>query len=131
MEGPNVGSEVHAESCSTRVIVLNVAHLRRLLGEYVAHYHHDRTHCGLDKQTPGRRAVQTRATTAATVIGLPRIGGLSHPYDRREAAESAALQYSAPTCTPFGVAMTGAPPLPWVRRWPRALSSSRDSTLAR
>ncbi len=69
-----------------RVIVLNEAHLRRLLGEYVAHYHDDRTHCGLDKQTPGRRAAQTRPTTAAKVIGLPRIGGLSHRYDWREAA---------------------------------------------
>jgi putative transposase len=40
------------------VIVLNEVHLRRLHGGYIAHYHDDRTHCGLGKETPGQRAVQ-------------------------------------------------------------------------
>jgi transposase InsO family protein len=68
------------------VIVLSEAHLRRLLTEYVAHYHADRTHCGLGKETPGRRAVQPRPSPQAKVIALPRIGGLSHRYEWREAA---------------------------------------------
>ena len=37
------------------VIVLNERHLKRLMAEYVRHYHDDRTHLGLDKQTPGGR----------------------------------------------------------------------------
>ena len=68
------------------VIVLNEAHLRRLLAEYVAHYHEDRTHCGLGKETPGRRAAQPRPPSQAKVMALPRIGGLSHRYEWREAA---------------------------------------------
>jgi putative transposase len=34
------------------VIPLNEQHLRRLLLEYLAYYHDDRTHIGLEKQTP-------------------------------------------------------------------------------
>ena len=42
------------------VIVLNRRHLKRLINEYVRYYHEDRTHLGLDKQTPaGRNAAKT------------------------------------------------------------------------
>ena len=68
------------------VIVVNEGHLRRLLAEYVAHYHRDRTHCGLGKQTPGRRAVQQRPSALAKVTAVPCIGGLSHRYEWREVA---------------------------------------------
>jgi putative transposase len=37
------------------VIALNEYHLKRLLFEYVSYYHHDRTHLGLEKQTPSGR----------------------------------------------------------------------------
>jgi hypothetical protein len=37
------------------VIVMSERHLRRLLREYIAYYHDDRTHLGLDKATPGKR----------------------------------------------------------------------------
>jgi transposase InsO family protein len=37
------------------VIVLNERHLRRLLKDYVRYYHEDRTHLGLEKDTPGGR----------------------------------------------------------------------------
>jgi len=68
------------------VIVLGEAHLRRLLREYVAYHHEDRTHCGLGKQTPMRRAVQGKPSAAANVIALPRLGDLHHRYAWREAA---------------------------------------------
>jgi transposase InsO family protein len=68
------------------VVVMNECHLRRLIGEYVAHYHMDRTHCGLGKQTPGRRTVQPRPSSLAKVTAAPRIGGLSHRYEWRDAA---------------------------------------------
>ena len=69
-----------------RVIVLDEAHLRRLLREYVAYHHEDRTHGGLGKETPARRAVERRPSTGAKVVGLPRLGGLHHRYGWRNAA---------------------------------------------
>ena len=39
------------------VIALNERHLKRLLSDYISYYHDDRTHLGLNKQTPGRRFV--------------------------------------------------------------------------
>ena len=69
-----------------RVIVLDEAHLRRVLREYVAYHHEDRTHCGLGKETPARRAIERRPSTGAKVVGLPRLTGLHHRYVWREAA---------------------------------------------
>ena len=68
------------------VIVKDECHLRRLLGEYVAYHHHDRTHCGLGKQTPMRRAQQPKPSPDAKVVALPRVGGLHHRYEWRDAA---------------------------------------------
>jgi hypothetical protein len=68
------------------VIVLDEKHLRRLLREYVAYHHGDRTHCGLGKETPARRAVEHRPSPGAEVVGAPRLGGLHHRYLWREAA---------------------------------------------
>jgi len=61
------------------VIAFNEAHLKRLLSEYVRYYDDDRTHLGLEKQTPGKRG---RTTTSGRVISLLRLGGLHHRYDR-------------------------------------------------
>jgi hypothetical protein len=63
------------------VIVLNERHLKRLLSEYVRYYHEDRTHLGLEKQTPERRA-RADPGLAGTIISRPRLGGLHHRYDR-------------------------------------------------
>src|SRR5216683_1330607 len=38
------------------VIALNERHLKRLLSEYVSYHHEDRTHLGLNKETPNRRS---------------------------------------------------------------------------
>lgn len=71
------------ESCRRdlldHVIAANEAHLKRLLCEYIRYYHEDRTHLGLDKQTPGRRV---RTNGCGRVVALPRLGGLHHRYDR-------------------------------------------------
>jgi Integrase core domain. len=61
------------------IIALNERHLRRLLSEYVSYYHHDRTHLGLHKETPGRRI---RSAATGRVISHVRSGGLHHRYDR-------------------------------------------------
>ena len=61
------------------VITVNEAHLKRLLSEYVGYYHEDRTHLGLEKQTPGRRV---SSNGRGRLIVFPRLGGLHHRYDR-------------------------------------------------
>lgn len=63
------------------VIVFNERHLKRLMTEYVRYYQGDRTHLGLDKQTPaGRKAVRS-APMNMNVVSRPRLGGLHHRYD--------------------------------------------------
>ena len=68
------------------VIALNEPHLRRLMGEYVRYYHDDRIHDSLEKDTPNRRPVEQRPTTTATVISMPRLGGLHHRYSWQQTA---------------------------------------------
>lgn len=63
------------------VIVLNERHLKRLMTEYVRYYHEDRTHLGLDKQTPGNRKVVVNAAMSTRVVTMPRLGGLHHRYN--------------------------------------------------
>lgn len=62
------------------VIVHNEVHLLRLLKEYQAYYHQDRTHLGLGKESPLGRLSEVRAGPEAKVIAYPRIGGLHHRY---------------------------------------------------
>ncbi len=62
------------------VIVFNEAHLRRLVRDYIRYYHEDRTHDGLGKDTPNRRPIEQRKNQKATLLSLPRLGGLHHRY---------------------------------------------------
>ncbi len=68
------------------VVVLNQTHLRRLLREYVTYYNTDRCHLTLEKDSPDKRPVTKRPSPNAQVIALPRVGGLHHRYEWREAA---------------------------------------------
>ena len=72
--------------CLDHVIVLNESHLSRILSSYFDYYHYDRTHYGLGKDTPVERPVQPRPAKGAKVIELPRVGGLHHRYEWKEAA---------------------------------------------
>ena len=76
-------AERWVESCRRdlldHVIALNEAHLKRLVKEYVRYYHEDRTHLGLEKQTPGKRI---RSSETGRVVAFPRVGGLHHRYER-------------------------------------------------
>ena len=67
-------------------IVLNEHHLRRLLEQFIAYYHHDRTHLGLGKETPLGRLVERQPEPTSNVVGLPRVGGLHRRYAWRRAA---------------------------------------------
>jgi len=68
------------------VIVLNERHLHRLLFEFVAYYHDDRTHLGLGKGTQSMRTATSKPNRDAAIVGHPRIGGLHHRYEWRQAA---------------------------------------------
>lgn len=61
-------------------------HVLRLMGSYIDHYHDDRCHLGLDKNTPHQRSVTPRPSSMAKVVALPRVGGLHYRYEWREAA---------------------------------------------
>ena len=69
--------------CLDHVIVVNEAHLRRVLTSYLRYYHRSRTHLGLKKDTPDRRAVAE--ASVGPIIAVPEVGGLHHRYERRAA----------------------------------------------
>jgi len=61
------------------VIAINESHLKRLLASYVDYYQHDRTHCGLQKQSCGSgsgqkpsHAAGARAFSLAPMIYKPQ-----------------------------------------------------------
>jgi transposase InsO family protein len=62
------------------VIVINKRHLKRLMNEYVRYYHDDRTHLGLDKESPAGRKVTMGTPVNAKVVSVPRLGGFHHRY---------------------------------------------------
>jgi len=68
------------------VVVFGEHHLVALVRSYLGYYHGDRTHLGLDKDTPAGRAVAPKPSPTANVVALPRVGGLHHRYEWRNAA---------------------------------------------
>jgi hypothetical protein len=54
----------------------------RLLSEYVHYYHEDRTHLGLEKQTPADRKTKQLSDVGCSVVAMPRLDGLHHRYGR-------------------------------------------------
>jgi transposase InsO family protein len=68
------------------IIPVNEQHLRRLLRDYVHYHHEDRIHDALAKDAPNHRVVEKKPTENATVVSLPRLGGLHHRYSWRKAA---------------------------------------------
>jgi transposase InsO family protein len=70
------------EDCLDRVIPLGEAHLRELIGEYMAHYHVERPHQGL-----GGAFVQPSHDHAANgpLVRRERLGGLLNYYYREAA----------------------------------------------
>jgi putative transposase len=68
--------------CLDHVIVINRAHLRRVLRSYITYYHGVRTHLSLEKDAPTPRRVQFAAEGG--VIALSEVG-LHHRYECRAA----------------------------------------------
>ena len=68
--------------CLAHVIVINEAHLRRILTSYFTYYHEARPHLSLEYNAPVPRRVER--PSEGKVIAIPQVGGLRHRY-RREA----------------------------------------------
>jgi putative transposase len=66
--------------CLDHMIILNKAHLRRVLTSYRRYYHRSRTHLGLAKDTPDHRPASEAST--APIVAIPEVGGLHHRYER-------------------------------------------------
>jgi putative transposase len=69
--------------CLDHVIVVNEVGLTRILTQYLAYYHHSRTHLSLAKDAPHPRLVAP--PTIGPVVVIPQVGGLHHRYERRAA----------------------------------------------
>jgi len=69
--------------CLDHVMVLNEAHLRRLLRDYLTYYHRCRTHLSLEKDSPESRPVER--PDQGGIVEMPMVGGLHHRYTRRAA----------------------------------------------
>ena len=68
------------------LFVFSERHALKLLRKYVAYYNADRCHYGLAKDAPISRPAQCRTSEAARVVALPKVGGLHHRYEWRNAA---------------------------------------------
>ena len=68
------------ESCQDRMILVGEGSLRRAVGEFVAHYHHERNHQGLDNQLIVPRAAPTIGD--GRILSRERLGGLLKYYHR-------------------------------------------------
>ena len=69
--------------CLDHVIVLNEAHLHRILTEYFQYYHNCRPHLSLDRNSPTPRCIEP--PSEGKVVAIPQVGGLHHRYTRRAA----------------------------------------------
>jgi putative transposase len=65
--------------CLDHVIVMNEAHLHRVVEDYLRYYHEDRPHQGPGRDSPSGRAKEANGDQ---VICEPRAGGLHHRYRR-------------------------------------------------
>jgi hypothetical protein len=68
------------------VVIYNESHLRRLLKQYIDYYNTDRCHLSLNKDSPLGRPVQEKPSSSAKVVSIPKVGGLLHKYEWRDAA---------------------------------------------
>jgi transposase InsO family protein len=69
--------------CLDHVVVLNERHLRRLLGDYLEHYHRWRCHRSLAMDCPEPRPVQR--PDDGDIVEVEEAGGLYRHYERRAA----------------------------------------------
>jgi putative transposase len=66
--------------CLDHVIIVNGAHLCRVLRAYLAYYNTTRPHQSLDNNSPQLRVVEH--SPPGRIIAIPQVGGLHHRYTR-------------------------------------------------
>lgn len=66
--------------CLDHLIVVNAAHLRRVLKAYADYYNNDRTHLALAKDAPRFRPVESEGR----IVSTPILGGLHRRYRREK-----------------------------------------------
>jgi putative transposase len=66
--------------CLDHFLILNAAHLRRLLRAYLAYYNTVRPHQSLDNNCPQPRTIEP--PPCGRIIAIPQVGGLHHHYQR-------------------------------------------------
>lgn len=67
--------------CLDHVIVMNEDHLRSVLSDSLSYYNKQRTHLGINKDSPNGRPVQI----AGKIDKIPALNGLHHVYFRQAA----------------------------------------------
>jgi len=69
--------------CLDHVLLVNEAHLRRVLTEYVHYFNRSRPHQGIKQRVPeAARASTDSAKCSEPVVAIPVLGGLHHAYRR-------------------------------------------------
>jgi putative transposase len=66
--------------CLNHVLILNEAHLRRRLHDYIGYDHTARPHQSLDHNSPQPREVYP--PELGRVVSIPQVGGLHYLYQR-------------------------------------------------
>jgi transposase InsO family protein len=66
--------------CLDPVLVINGAHLLRVLREYFAYYHESRPHQSLEGNAPRPREIEP--PRQGRIVAEPQVGGLHHRYRR-------------------------------------------------
>jgi hypothetical protein len=77
--------------CLNHVIVLNEAHLMRILSHYFDYYHAARPHQSLDDNAPRPREVEP--PKRGKVVAQPMVGGLHHRYSARGCVELLRIRF--------------------------------------
>jgi putative transposase len=72
--------------CTDHIVVRNEWHLKKVLRDYFDYYNNDRTHLGIQKETPIDRQVSKRVSRADPLVENPKVGGLHHRYEWQIAA---------------------------------------------
>ena len=67
--------------CLDHLIIMNESHLRRILQSYICYYNTQRTHLGINKDSPQRREVQAEGE----IDRVAAANGLHHYYYRNAA----------------------------------------------
>ena len=70
----------------THVVILGERPVDRLIRSYLKYRHKGRSDLRLGQDAPDRGPVSRRPSPAAKVVALPRVSGLHHRYEWREAA---------------------------------------------